>query len=126
MTKQEIKSALAKVTKSKIKVSALRQEVDTKTREIKNSLFQLVKKTCPYKKGQIFKKSGSVIWAKVISYGGLSEYHRITESDYTAPYVLECHRCTVKGVTQKDKWIFIEGNEVGKVWTLVEETEQER
>jgi hypothetical protein len=125
MNKQEIKSALAKVTKLKTKVSALRQEVDIKTREVKDSLSQLAKKTCPYKKGQIFKKSGAVVWAKVISYGGLSEHHRITESDYAAPYVLECHRCTVKGVTQKDKWIFIEGSEIGKEWTLVEETEKE-
>ena len=84
-------------------------------------LDTLAKKSSPYKKGQIFKSNSSKVWVKVQMVSAAKLRHGAPGPEYySAPYVLDCNRCNVKGVIEKDKWVFIDGRDVATGWSLIE------
>lgn len=121
MTRREIKSVISKAEKVQAKILKLSAEAAVLREKAQKSLDNLAKDSCPFQKGQIFKKRGSVIWAKMTNVSAAQMHHgRIDEKYPTAPFLVDCLRCSAKGETQKGKHIFIRGHEIGVVWDPVE------
>lgn len=120
MNRREIKSIIGKVEKSRLKIRKLTEEAKTLQHECQKSLDKLANSCCPYKKGQLFKKRGAAVWAKMTGHSATQmKYGKIDEKYISAPFQVDCLRCNVKGETQKDKFIFISGHEIGTEWDLV-------
>jgi len=120
MTKREIKSILNKVSKAKEKIRKLAAESEALRVDGQKLLDDLAKKECPFKKGQMFKAKGSAIWAKMTNVSAHKLHHGpIGEKYATAPYQIDCLRCTAKGSVQKGVYIFISGSDIGMWWNRV-------
>ena len=104
------------------KVIKLRQsasEVEKASQTLLDSLVTIGRKK--FKKDQILKKKGSIVFVKVKAIVPL----KIGRIPYPAlakkePYVLECYRCTKKGAIDKEQWIFINGCDFSKEWEGLE------
>jgi hypothetical protein len=121
MKKAEIKSVLAKVKKTSDKIRGLHRQIAMLTIDGQKMLDKLAEDTCPYKKDQIFKKRGSAVWVIVRKVGArVIKHGLISESCLKAPFLLECLRCTVKGVPDKQNWVIVFGEDIGVKWDLVE------
>jgi hypothetical protein len=124
MKKSEIKSTIGKAVKASAKIRAMLAEVDKLRSDAQKLLDVMAKKTCPYEKGQMFRKKGSNIWAKMVGVTAVQMRHGVQifndEKCVAAPFTVDCHRCSVKGAVQKDKWIFIQGYKIGSEWEVVD------
>lgn len=122
MNKRDIKRIISRVEKSRAKIRKLREEAEQLSNESQRMLDALAKASCPFKKGQMFKKHGSVVYAKMTGYSATQmKYGPINQAYESAPYYIECRRCNVKGEVKKDVFIIIEGHEIGTIWEAINE-----
>ena len=117
MTKREIIAAINKNNKLFRKWNKLRDEAKNIETIARSQLEALAKSTCPYKKGQIFKNTNALVWAKGT---GVSAPRIIKEG---STYTIDCLRCNKAGIVQKDKWIFIPQNQIGVSWDPIKQKE---
>lgn len=121
MNKRQIKSVVTKIEKSRLKIRKLNDEMTVLQNEAQKQLDDMARACCPYKKGQMFKQHGAVVYAKMTGFSATKmKYGQIREDYIKAPFVLDCLRCNIKGVTQPGKFIMIEGHEIGTKWDLIE------
>lgn len=100
------------------KLKATAKDMDAAAQKILDELAAAGR--VKFKKGQIFKKRGEAVWAKLLSVDSLTINRcALNPTARQFPYVLACKRCTVKGVVDTNKWIFIAGQDVGTAWVLV-------
>jgi hypothetical protein len=106
-----------------LKRNALLAEAQSIGANCQGLLNDLAIKACPFKKGQILRKPGQRVWAKIVAIRAHEIQHSIafSEANRAAPYQLECLRCNVKGDVHRGNWIFVYGSEIGSLWSLVEE-----
>lgn len=78
MNHREIKTIISRVEKLMTTRRKLTQESTAIEQEGQKTLNDMAKACSPYKKGQMFKKRGSVIWAKVTEVDATKmKYNRI-------------------------------------------------
>jgi hypothetical protein len=125
MTLREVRKIANEVNRTGAKVVRLLGETAKLREEAFAKLNILAKENCPYKKGQIFKKRGASVWALLKSIDPVRTLNTVSlgirEEELRAPYTLSCHRCTVKGVGQKDNWVIFGGEKIGVEWDPVED-----
>ena len=120
-----MKRSFTKTMKAINKLAEKRRELLAKLPPLESAaqavLDKLARDSCPYKKGQIFKNNSSKVWAKVQMISAARIKHGAPREEYySAPYQLDCLRCNVKGEVQKEKWMFIHGQDIPGQWALIE------
>jgi hypothetical protein len=117
MTKREIKKILSGVERARAKSIKLRQDAESLRVEAQKALDRLAKDSCPFKRGKMFKAAARNVWIKLYTVNGTQMKYGAVGNEYSsAPYVMECHRCNVNGVIEKEKFIFVYGTEICTEW----------
>lgn len=116
MTKRERHAVVTRIEKIRDKRNKLHKEITMMTAKGQIELNKMAKDTCPYKKGDVFKEVGRNVWAQVKFIAAAKVQHGLRPTYWKHPYILECLRCSVKGVIQKDKWVFIYGADIDSKW----------
>jgi len=116
------KQIINKVNVLKNKRQALMGQAVVLRNQAQTLLDSLAKANCPYKKGQIFKRHGTIVFAKMTEVTSIGVHQGVIPIEYyKAPYVLDCRRCSKKGEVKKNHYIFIDGSDIGTKWEVVEE-----